>query len=367
MNSTASRPTTGQCSNRSRAYFRTAREPAIRRHGRSCAPSRNAFAPSMQSAISCAALRGRSRLLLILEDLHTADAASLILTHFIVREVGDASIVLVGTYRPGELDREPSTPRLFGKLLRRNARAYARWIVGSEYPPADPSLALGSRGRRSRRRPCPSCHRGQSVVRGRGRAPSDHRASGVGHAEYRGAACSRAHRRSFARKVRPARSDGTRRCCRSPRSSAGSSSCLCCASSPRSKKASSRGRSATGARAQDHRSLCRARWGFTSSLTSCSGTCSTRAFEISRRAELHRRVGELIESFADEHGATGRPACASLLARLARRRFTAKPPSTRSSPANRRSIRSRSRRRRLHFGRALEALALRAWDRGTDV
>jgi DNA-binding winged helix-turn-helix (wHTH) protein/tetratricopeptide (TPR) repeat protein len=57
-------------------------------------------------------------LLLILEDLHTADAASLILTHFVVREVADASIVLVGTYRPGELDREPSTPRLFGKLMR---------------------------------------------------------------------------------------------------------------------------------------------------------------------------------------------------------------------------------------------------------
>jgi DNA-binding winged helix-turn-helix (wHTH) protein/tetratricopeptide (TPR) repeat protein len=60
----------------------------------------------------------RTPLVMILEDLHTADAASLILAHFLLREVGDASIVWVGTYRPSELDREPSTPKLFGKLMR---------------------------------------------------------------------------------------------------------------------------------------------------------------------------------------------------------------------------------------------------------
>jgi DNA-binding winged helix-turn-helix (wHTH) protein/tetratricopeptide (TPR) repeat protein len=60
----------------------------------------------------------RTPLLLVLEDLHTADAASLILTHFLLRELRDASLVVVGSYRPAELDREASTPQLFGKLVR---------------------------------------------------------------------------------------------------------------------------------------------------------------------------------------------------------------------------------------------------------
>ncbi|HVW23730.1 MAG TPA: AAA family ATPase [Polyangiaceae bacterium] len=59
----------------------------------------------------------RTPLVLILEDLHTADAASLLLAHFLLREIRDARLFVVGTYRPGELDREASTPRLFGKLL----------------------------------------------------------------------------------------------------------------------------------------------------------------------------------------------------------------------------------------------------------
>jgi DNA-binding winged helix-turn-helix (wHTH) protein/tetratricopeptide (TPR) repeat protein len=89
-------------------------------------------------------------LLLILEDLHTADAASLILAHFVVREVADASILLVGTYRPGELDREPVTPRLFGKLIRETrelmlgglSEASTRRLIQSTLsgPAADPRV-----------------------------------------------------------------------------------------------------------------------------------------------------------------------------------------------------------------------------------
>jgi DNA-binding winged helix-turn-helix (wHTH) protein/tetratricopeptide (TPR) repeat protein len=60
----------------------------------------------------------RAPLVLILEDLHSADAASLLLAHFLLREIRDAPLFVIGTYRPGELDREASTPRLFGKLLR---------------------------------------------------------------------------------------------------------------------------------------------------------------------------------------------------------------------------------------------------------
>jgi predicted ATPase/DNA-binding winged helix-turn-helix (wHTH) protein len=60
----------------------------------------------------------RTPLVLILEDLHAADAASLLLAHFLLREIRGARLLVVGTYRPAELDREASTPGLFGKLLR---------------------------------------------------------------------------------------------------------------------------------------------------------------------------------------------------------------------------------------------------------
>jgi predicted ATPase len=60
----------------------------------------------------------RTPLVLILEDLHAADAASLHLAHFILCEIHGAPLLVVGTYRPAELDGEASTPGLFGKLLR---------------------------------------------------------------------------------------------------------------------------------------------------------------------------------------------------------------------------------------------------------
>ncbi|HEX4340618.1 MAG TPA: AAA family ATPase [Polyangiaceae bacterium] len=60
----------------------------------------------------------RTPLVLILEDLHAADAASLLLAHFLLREIRGAPLFVLGTYRPAELDREASTPGLFSKLLR---------------------------------------------------------------------------------------------------------------------------------------------------------------------------------------------------------------------------------------------------------
>ena len=94
----------------------------------------------------------KTPLLLILEDLHTADAASLILTHFVVREIADAGIVLVGTYRPTEVDREAAAPRLFGRLLRETreltlsglSEASTRRLIQSALPDRapDPRVAL---------------------------------------------------------------------------------------------------------------------------------------------------------------------------------------------------------------------------------
>jgi predicted ATPase len=64
-----------------------------------------------------AASRATHSLVLILEDLHAADAASPPRAFSPARDP-PTPLLVVGTYRPAELDREASTPGLFGKLLR---------------------------------------------------------------------------------------------------------------------------------------------------------------------------------------------------------------------------------------------------------
>ncbi len=52
-------------------------------------------------------LRGASRerpMVLVLDDLHSADRPSLLLLAFVAREAGDAALMIVGTYRSGEIE-----------------------------------------------------------------------------------------------------------------------------------------------------------------------------------------------------------------------------------------------------------------------
>ncbi|MGI8549468.1 MAG: AAA family ATPase [Dehalococcoidia bacterium] len=44
-------------------------------------------------------------LLLLLDDLHWADKASLLLLQFLVRELGETRLLVLGTYRDTDLDR----------------------------------------------------------------------------------------------------------------------------------------------------------------------------------------------------------------------------------------------------------------------
>src|SRR5215470_9113036 len=44
-------------------------------------------------------------LMLVLDDLHAADAPSVLLLRFVARELGDARVLVLGAYRPIELDR----------------------------------------------------------------------------------------------------------------------------------------------------------------------------------------------------------------------------------------------------------------------
>src|SRR5688572_5210590 len=56
-------------------------------------------------------------LLIILENLHVADSASLELLHFIARQSADARIAIIGTYAESELDRSPALRDMEQSLL----------------------------------------------------------------------------------------------------------------------------------------------------------------------------------------------------------------------------------------------------------
>lgn len=57
-------------------------------------------------------------LLLILDDLHWADASSLLLLQFLVRELGDAPVLVVGTYRDIALELHHPLRQALGDLAR---------------------------------------------------------------------------------------------------------------------------------------------------------------------------------------------------------------------------------------------------------
>ena len=57
-------------------------------------------------------------LILVLEDLHWADKPSLALLEFIARELGDARLVVMGTYRNVELSRQHPLSQTLGELVR---------------------------------------------------------------------------------------------------------------------------------------------------------------------------------------------------------------------------------------------------------
>jgi DNA-binding winged helix-turn-helix (wHTH) protein len=61
----------------------------------------------------------RSRaMLIVLDDLHDGDQASLMMLRFVAREIADSSILLVGTYRDVEVRRSRVLGKLIGELSR---------------------------------------------------------------------------------------------------------------------------------------------------------------------------------------------------------------------------------------------------------
>src|SRR5271166_761786 len=57
-------------------------------------------------------------MLIVLDDLHDADEASLALLRFMARELKGAPILIVATYRDIEVSRSPSLSKLIGELSR---------------------------------------------------------------------------------------------------------------------------------------------------------------------------------------------------------------------------------------------------------
>src|ERR1041385_4798339 len=55
---------------------------------------------------------------LVLEDLHSSDGASLALTRFLARDLSSFGVVLVGTYRPSDVESRPELDESISKLIR---------------------------------------------------------------------------------------------------------------------------------------------------------------------------------------------------------------------------------------------------------
>lgn len=89
--------------------------------GRDGPPVDDAVAPG-QMLVAVATvierLAGERPLLLVLEDLHWADASTLDLLHYLARTLGEVPILVVGTYRVDELDRRHPLRLLLGELAR---------------------------------------------------------------------------------------------------------------------------------------------------------------------------------------------------------------------------------------------------------
>lgn len=65
-------------------------------------------------------------LLLVLENLHVADSASLELLHFVARQIARSRIAIIGTYAEGELERNPGLRDMEQSLLAQGAAKLMR-------------------------------------------------------------------------------------------------------------------------------------------------------------------------------------------------------------------------------------------------
>ena len=72
---------------------------------------------------------GRQPLVLVLDDLHWADHPSLLLLEFLAKELGNARLMVIGTYRDVELSRQHPLSQTLGELTRSAAGGFQRVLL----------------------------------------------------------------------------------------------------------------------------------------------------------------------------------------------------------------------------------------------
>ena len=76
--------------------------------------------------------RRRAAPVLVLDDLHAADEASLRLLQFVARELRGAALLVVGTYRDADLRRAPALLTIVADLVREGPRLALRGLSSAE-------------------------------------------------------------------------------------------------------------------------------------------------------------------------------------------------------------------------------------------
>ena len=71
----------------------------------------------------------RQPLVLVLDDLHWADHPSLLLLEFVAKELGNARLMVIGTYRDVELSRQHPLSKSLGELTRSAAGGFQRVLL----------------------------------------------------------------------------------------------------------------------------------------------------------------------------------------------------------------------------------------------
>ena len=62
--------------------------------------------------------------MVVLDDLHWADRASLLLLEFVTRELADSRLLVVGTYRDVEVDRRHRLSSTLAELYRQPVTSF---------------------------------------------------------------------------------------------------------------------------------------------------------------------------------------------------------------------------------------------------
>src|SRR6266542_2725740 len=81
---------------------------------------------SMRLRCSCTMPPGGQPLMLVLDDLHAADAPSILLLRFVARDLGDARVFVLGACRDSELDRGHPLVAALAELSREPATRHLR-------------------------------------------------------------------------------------------------------------------------------------------------------------------------------------------------------------------------------------------------